>query len=147
MIYFTTIEDLPVYNWNKIIEEQKYNFILLDPKTKDFDLNECKHQFALIYEEFLDKFGINEQLRGILELQNEILVYKIDIALGEKSLEALLKLTEAKLKKKLEKKENNGNLTKVYIEKFLGFRLNEKEVSVYEYYNYLKALENVEKNK
>lgn len=146
-MYYTTIEDLPVYNWNKIIEEQKYNYILLNPSEKNFDVNKCKNQFALIYEEFIDVFGINEQLRGIIELQNEITIYKIDIALGEKSLDALLKLTESKLKKKLEKKESKGNLTKVYIEKFLGFRLNEKEVTVYEYYNYIKALENVEKNK
>ncbi len=146
-MYYTTIEDLPVYNWNKIIEEQKYNYILLNPSEKKFDVNKCKNQFALLYEEFIDVFGINEQLRGIIELQNEITIYKIDIALGEKSLEALLKLTETKLKKKLEKKESKGNLTKVYIEKFLGFRLNEKEVTVYEYYNYIKALENVEKNK
>jgi hypothetical protein len=146
-MYYTTIEDLPVYNWNKIIEAQKYNYILLNPLQKDYNENECKNQFALIYEEFIDVFGINEQLRGIIELQNEITIHKIDIALGEKSLEALLKLTETKLKKKLEKKESKGNLTKVYIEKFLGFRLNEKEVTVYEYYNYIKALENVEKNK
>jgi hypothetical protein len=146
-MYYTTIEDLPVYNWNKIIEEQKYNYILLNPLQKDYNVNKCKNQFALIYEEFIDVFGINEQLRGIIELQNEITIHKIDIALGEKSLEALLKLTETKLKKKLEKKESKGNLTKVYIEKFLGFRLNEKEVTVYEYYNYIKALENGEKNK
>jgi hypothetical protein len=146
-MYYTTIEDLPVYNWNKIIEAQKYNYILLNPLQKDYNVNECKNQFAVLYEEFIDTFGINEQLRGIIELQNEITIYKIDIALGSKSLEALLKLTQSKLKKKLEKKESKGNLTKVYIEKFLGFRLNEKEVTVYEYYNYIKALENVEKNK
>jgi hypothetical protein len=146
-MYYTTIEDLPVYNWNKIIEAQKYNYILLNPLQNDYNVNECKNQFAVLYEEFIDTFGINEQLRGIIELQNEITIYKIDIALGSKSLEALLKLTQSKLKKKLEKKESKGNLTKVYIEKFLGFRLNEKEVTVYEYYNYIKALENVEKNK
>jgi hypothetical protein len=146
-MYYTTIEDLPVYNWNKIIEAQKYNYILLNHLQKDYNVNECKNQFAVLYEEFIDTFGINEQLRGIIELQNEITIYKIDIALGSKSLEALLKLTQSKLKKKLEKKESKGNLTKVYIEKFLGFRLNEKEVTVYEYYNYIKALENVEKNK
>ena len=36
--------------------------------------------------------------------------------------------------------KTNTNEVKVHLEKYLGFRLNEKEVSVKEYYTYLNVM-------
>lgn len=139
---------MPVYNWNKIIEKQLYQYVLIDLKEhKEENELEYKQQFEVLYNEFLDTFGINDHLKSIIELQNEIVLYKIDIALtGDKSLTALQQLAEQKLQKKIEVKKTSTNLVKVHIEKFMGFRIDEKQVTVYEYYNYLKALENGKEN-
>lgn len=139
---------MPVYNWNKIIEKQLYQYVLVDLKEHK-EKNELlyKQQFEVLYNEFLDTFGINDHLKSIIELQNEIVLYKIDIALtGDKSLTALQQLAEQRLQKKIEVKKTSTNLVKVHIEKFMGFRIDEKQVTVYEYYNYLKALENGKEN-
>jgi hypothetical protein len=146
--FYKTIEDMPVYNWNKIIEKQLYQYVLIDLKEhKEENELEYKQQFEVLYNEFLDTFGINDHLKSIIELQNEIVLYKIDIALtGDKSLTALQQLAEQKLQKKIEVKKTSTNLVKVHIEKFMGFRIDEKQVTVYEYYNYLKALENGKEN-
>ena len=139
---------MPVYNWNKIIEKQLYQYVLIDLKEhKEENKLLYKQQFELLYNEFLDTFGINDHLKSIIELQNEIVLYKIDIALtGDKSLTALQQLAEQRLQKKIEVKKTSTNLVKVHIEKFMGFRIDEKQVTVYEYYNYLKALENGKEN-
>jgi hypothetical protein len=146
--FYKTIEDMPVYNWNKIIEKQLYQYVLIDLKEhKEENKLLYKQQFELLYNEFLDTFGINDHLKSIIELQNEIVLYKIDIALtGDKSLTALQQLAEQRLQKKIEVKKTSTNLVKVHIEKFMGFRIDEKQVTVYEYYNYLKALENGKEN-
>jgi len=139
---------MPVYNWNKIIEKQLYQYVLIDLKEhKEENKLLYKQQFELLYNEFLDTFGINDHLKSIIELQNEIVLYKIDIALtGDKSLTALQQLAEQRLQKKIEVKKTSTNLVKVHIEKFMGFRIDEKQVTVDDYYNYLKALENGKEN-
>ena len=129
---------MPIYNWNKVIEKGDYSFV-----SKDCVLiNGAEEAFANLYNEYLDTFGINPTLLDIVELQNEITLYKIDIALGQKSLTALLHLAEFKLKQKLESKQTNTNDAIIHVEKYMGFAIDEHKTTVLKYYKYLKALEN-----
>jgi len=69
------------------------------------------------------------------------LLMKIEKALtNDNTIESFIKLKELELADKLNVKQSKVNTSKVAIEKYLGFRLNEKEVSVKEYYDYLEAI-------
>lgn len=137
--YYLTIDEMPIYNWFKCIDYKDYTFVSKD--KKECDINECEAIFGDLYLQFIDTFGISEQLTDIIGIQNEILSLKIDLVLtNDKSIESFIELKELELKDKLNVKQTKTNLIKVSIEKFLGFRINEKEVTVVEYYNYLEAL-------
>lgn len=140
MNFYTSIDEIPIYNWNRILEKSEYNFVSKSGKIKDE--YKAKEAFKVLYNEYIDTFGINSYLSDLIELQNEIVVLKIDIALGEKHKKAILELTEFKLKKKLEKKVASNEDATIHIEKFMGFAIDEHKTSVKKYYNYLKALEN-----
>jgi len=142
MELFTTIEDMPIYNWFKCVEFKDYKYCLKNVYiAKNEDIVTYKAQFEALYSEFIDIYGISEHLKDIIDLQNEILIMEIDKVLtNDKSLQFDIDMAKIKLVEKLKVKQAKTNTTKVAIEKYLGFRLNEKEVTVKEYYDYLEAI-------
>lgn len=139
MKLYNSIEEMPVYNWFKCIDLKDYSYCAID--KVNVDLEKCKEAFSNLYNEFLDTFGINESLKQVIELQNEITILKIDKVLTENnSLQTFIELKQIELDELINVKAEKTKTYKVEIEKFLGFRINEKEVSVKEYYEYLEAL-------
>ena len=141
MQFYTTIEDFPAYNWFKCVENKEYQYTLIDIKEYNEDLkHECENAFNTLYCNFIDTFGISKELGDIIALQNQILVLEIDLACGKKSAKTFLNIKKIELEEVLSVEKPKTNLHKVAIEKYLGFRLNLKEVTALEYYNYLEAL-------
>jgi hypothetical protein len=62
---------------------------------------------------------------------------------GDRILKNFIKMAQIELNQ-INSKTNktNTNEVKVHLEKYLGFRLNEKETSVKEYYTYLNVMAN-----
>ncbi len=141
-MHYTSIDDFPIFNWFKCIDLKDYTFTLLNRKEcTDSELLACEAMFSELYSQYIDAFGISNHLLDIIDLQNEIMLLKIDMVLeNDKSKQTFITLKELELKDKLAKKEEKTNTHKLAIEKQLGFRLNFKEVSVSEYYNYLNDL-------
>lgn len=145
MKLYNSIEEMPVYNWFKCIDVKDYSYCMVDRITTKYPyglhIQKCKECFSNLYNEFLDTFGINESLKQVIELQNEITILKIDKVLTENnSLQTFIELKQIELDELINVKAEKTKTYKVEIEKFLGFRINEKEVSVKEYYEYLEAL-------
>jgi hypothetical protein len=95
-----------------------------------------------IFAEYINTFGVGSEYKNVLRLQTEIVTLKNEILQkGKKSNITFIKIKQLELDELLKtKKVDNIDLTKVAVEKALGFRLNEKEITVKEYYNYIYAL-------
>lgn len=142
MKLYTDIADLPIYNWFKCIDTQDYSYVLIERKecSKD-ELRKCELAFSELYAQFLDTFGISDNLQAIIRLQNQIIIHKIDYVLtGDATHETFIDIKEIELQKLIEVKEVKGNSAKVAIEKMLGFAINERTVSVKSYYEYINEL-------
>lgn len=139
---YDDIADLPIYNWFKCIDTKDYSYVLIERKKCSSDeLLKCELVFGELYSQFLDEFGVSDNLQAIIRLQNQILVHKIDFVLtGDATNEVFIDIKEIELKKLLEVKEVKGNSAKVAIEKMLGFAINERTVSVKSYYEYINEL-------
>jgi len=137
------IEDLPIYNWWKINETNELSWLLLNQELSYYaDDKLLKPLWEKIFDEFIDTFGMPEKMRSILELKRDIQVLEWDIILtGDKSLQTFIDIKNFELQELLkeEKAQTNGQ-AKIYIEKYMGFRLDEKTLSVKDYYGYVNAL-------
>lgn len=140
MIFYNSIDDIPVYNWFKCIEKSEFQYVLKEPGELT---DQCKEAFDILYCEFIDRYGINENLAEIIRLQNKILINKIDLALtGDKGIEMFIEIDELELKNLLYTKHTKQNSAKIAIEKYMGIRIDLKVTTVTEYYDYLEELKN-----
>lgn len=142
MKFYESIEDMPIYNWFKV-NNGDMRFMLVKLSTK-YDGVKAREYFDKIYSEYIDVFGISESYLKVIELKKQISVLNIEMAItGDRILKNFIKMAQIELNQ-INSKTNktNTNEVKVHLEKYLGFRLNEKETSVKEYYTYLNVMAN-----
>ena len=142
MKFYESIEYMPIYNWFKV-NNGDMRFMLIKQTTK-YDGKKAREYFDKIYSEYIDVFGISESYLKVIELKKNISVLQIEMAItGDRILKNFIKMAQIELNQ-INSKTNktNTNEVKVHLEKYLGFRLNEKETSVKEYYTYLNVMAN-----
>ena len=136
---YNSIDEMPIYNWFKCVELKDYSYCAKDRLKAD--LEACQIKFSELYSEYIDTFGISQQLNDILSLQNEILVLKIDMVLSEdKAIKTFIELKELELADKLNVKQSKHSDSIILIEKYRRFEVDEHKLSVLKYYNYLQAI-------
>lgn len=142
---YSSIDDLPIFNWFRISDTNNLQWLLIDTKElKNIKPEVLQHLWKKIFDEFIDTFGVPEKMRLVWELKRDIFVLESELYLtGDRTILTFIDVKNIELNELLadEKAESNKqtNLVKVYIEKFLGFQLNEKETTVKEFYTYAEA--------
>ena len=143
---YTSIEDLPAFNWFKIMETSDLSWLLLNRKDlKHIDESALKDVWDAIFYEFAEAFGISEKAKETYIIQAKILSLYIQLALTkDKSLKTFIKIKELELAE-LQKQtvgENNSkiNSVKVYVERFMGRFIDLKTITVKEFYEYVDAM-------
>lgn len=141
MKHYDSIDNLPLYNWRKINETNDLRWMFASGKGQ---VNRrIAEAWQTIYDEYIDEFGINDKYLQILELKREIVKLTAELALtGDRSIETFIDIAKWELTELL-KNEDKGQsfgTVKAYVEKYMGFHLDERIVSVRDYYNYLKLM-------
>jgi hypothetical protein len=139
--YYTSIDELPVYNWFKIQETSDLNYLVKGSETGE--VLTLASIWQNLYREFLDTFGISDALRKSMELKRDIEMLYIEMAMtDDKSLMTEIKIKEWEQQESVKTQTTvKYNEVKVYVEKWLSFKLDEKTTTVKEYYSYLQVLE------
>lgn len=143
--YYRGIDELPIYNWFKINQTNDLTYLLKEKhEVNKRQLPVLERAFDKIYREYIDTFGVPEQLREILILKRDIRVLEIDIVLtGDFSLQTFIDIKRRELEQLLQKPKEEKvsiNDVKAYVEKYMGFRINERECTVKDYYTYVEVL-------
>lgn len=144
--YYESIDTLPVFNWFKVIETGDLKNLVKNPhevSPRRVRENELAILWHKIYSQFIDTFGIDDTYREILELRIEIDYYKNQMILDEdRSIINFVRRAERQLQSLLEESQKaKFDLTAVYVEKYMQFRIDQRTTNVKEYYGYLKAME------
>ena len=145
--YYTSVIDLPVWNWWQLHESGDKQNILLNRKSNVCEL--ADQAIDLLHEDFIKFFGIDKKYAQYLRLQCDIeLGYIQQHITGDKSTYLLLKAKEHELKGiySSEKKAEHFSII-VALEKFLGRKIDTRSESVYDVYNYLNELSKWQKAK
>lgn len=140
--YYKSIEDLPVLNWWKIHETGEYKWLLKNPNKK---VNKYAPKvFKSIKSEFINEFGIDKRYSDYLDKIVEKTLLDISISkTKDKSSKIFSDILELEIEDFLtidEKKVFNDRGFSL-VSKHIGSSIKIKEVTVWEFYHHIKAIE------
>jgi hypothetical protein len=138
--YYCSIEELPVYNWWKLHEKNDFKQVLRSSKD---DLDDRVVELAKeLQNEFISTFGVDGNYAQYLRKQIQIELMKINVLkTGDRSLETMIDILEIELEDLTRKEEDRGlNSSTIAVEKWMGFKLDTKKISTFEYYSYIEAV-------
>ena len=138
---YKSLDELPIYNWDKCVRSGELKYLLLDPNLKcDVDLLEL---FMKFHQDYLDIFGANEESERYLSLLKQKIHHIEQIILGVKFHKNYLKIVDFEIEAIEKKKGDSQDLFDIcaILSKFMGFQLDVKKVTVIDYYKYIKLLE------
>lgn len=142
--YYSNLENLPIWNWWKIHETKDFKYLLKDKKKL------TKHAPAIfdgLHSDFIRIFGVSDSYKKYLEKLIEIEVTEIDMVVNkDRSLETFIDIMKIELDEIAPKDDSNYMENAIAVEKFMGFKMNPKEMSVFEYYSYINSIEKSVKN-
>lgn len=143
--YYKSIDELPIFNWFKIQSSNDIRWLCKDkPDNLSVrQVGELEGQFNVITGEYIDTFGISEEFRKVLDIRWELGGHKLNLAFtGDRFIQNYIDMCEAELKELTENKDTSNSNTKVkaYIEEMMHFHLDEKKITVKEYYTYVQML-------
>lgn len=136
--YYLDIEEMPLYNWHKCING---NYYYIRKDEKQLGLADCQKAFEKLYKTYFDKFGIDKTYKQQIEIIKKIALLQCDYIITRDEFKLTqIEVENAKLEMFNTDKSNNITLqtTLIYLSKWLGYRLDWKQVSVYEYYTLLE---------
>jgi hypothetical protein len=118
-----------------LIDESNYSYLI----KKRGIFGNAESAFENIQRQLVDRFGISETFAEILELKREICELECEVAITDDRFhETFIDMRKHDLEQILKVKGSTNEEIKVFIEKWLGFKLNLHEISVAEWFSYLK---------
>ena len=126
----------------KVQKTNNYRFLSLYSSYDDYSA-ESMIIFNAIFEEYVAEFGIGEEYTKLLIKKRDLLLARAEYLISEnkdhkmkmKFLQVDVDDLSDKMKSKTSSSEED---TTIVIEQNLGVKLNLKEISVKEYYNYVR---------
>lgn len=143
---FRSIDELPIKSWFDIHNSGDYRLLLKEIVTiNETDFEKLFDLWQEMYNDYMERFGLSEEFKENLDKQIEIAKLKAQLIItGKKHLRTIIRIKEEELnsdnsgiKKPLGLEELLAKMSKSY-----GFKLESKELTVVQYYSYLKALKN-----
>ena len=138
---YPDLNTLPIANWWKINSTNNYAYLLRvnrDETEQEYTILEGKYDNLM--EDYIIRYGMNEQLNDVLEKQREIALMRIDLILkNDPSLQTLIEVAEIELNELVKSQEGMSYQTlKAIIDKVMGFQINENTTSVVQFQSYIE---------
>ena len=136
---YDSIENLPVYNFNKINETGDLKYLLKGslkvPQTK---LEKC---WIKIYDEFLTEFGLSEKFSQWLEKQKQIVAHIYNAYVEGKRHEInFVRLKEMQAEELMKGDEQKIGEVAAMISEYMHFPIDIRTITVYQFYHYLNRI-------
>ena len=142
---YTTIEDLPIGNFQRIMKEGDLKYMIYKGKFKKKHLPKLEKAWINYYNQYLQTFGLNKMYLLVLEQEEKIAKLICDRWIKDlKHLNGVIKHEEQVLKQMIlptkgVKKSFEEDLA--IIQKHNGFVIDPKKTSVKMFFTYVKMLE------
>ena len=134
------LDELPAKKWFKYFETKDLNYFVFEGKPTE---EQKVKAFETLYNEYISKFGLDEQYISHFNQQKNIELLKIKYALKKEShifMHLKIALKKFEESKTIEEEPQTYLEIVASIEKGLNRNIDENNVSTEKFYNYLKQL-------
>lgn len=138
---YTTIDEMPIWNWNKIYTtgEMRYLYKNLKGKNNEYSLNKWQE----LQNEYINKFGLDDSFKQKLRLMKKAIQLNCDFVIKkDRFILNELAIVESQIENFESIKSMDFYEIKDYVEKYKGFRIDPKTTTVTEYFFALKNMRN-----
>lgn len=136
--FYASVDVCPMWNWNKVYSDGKFQYLLKNEKDKATDKEFIEASDKLM-DDFIKTFGTSKQYKKYLSLRFRIYNLKYDfIVTDNRQLANKIAVLESELDglKKLLFSGNKNDFEKqlIHIEKWFGMPLDLKNTTVKKFY-------------
>lgn len=131
------VDEIPLYNWFKCVDGQ-VEYVVIAGKVSKIGQMEA---WTRVYDSYLKEFGLNKTYkRYLLLLKKKALLEAEYVITGDRFKLTKIEVEERKLKNMLETQDEGitSDQALIYMSKWLGYRINPKEITAKEYFVILK---------
>lgn len=135
MKFYESIDDLPIYNWNKINTTGELKYLLIEPKElTDDDKFKLIEVFEFMQKEVFEKFGHKESFKEAIQEDKRYRLWKIEGELGDPASKIYAKTYEEEIKNR---KKTTFEESIALLQKKLGFYFTSKTMTTTDYFNHI----------
>lgn len=149
---YNSIDDLPTWNYYQVIEQSDLKYLAkVDDYSKPFKYNkrDAYDLWTRIDSEFINAFGVSREQQDLLLLEMEMAVYyyewKVEKIFSSESYYVELKKQYDSIIKATESNPSDLQSNIFYIEREMGFKVDEKELPIKKFMLYVKELNKIAK--
>lgn len=138
---FNSIEDMPIWNWIKVLETGKLEWIFI--KGKGRVTNKLAEHWLVLQQQYIDEFGLDEGYKQKLRLMSQLHNLRLNFVIDrDRSLLNEIKMIEIDLESSNTQQPMSFYEIVDHVEKYKGFSLDPKKTSVIKWYYSLKNMSN-----
>lgn len=137
--YYKSIDELPLINWIKCTEGNVEFVRTQNPQNPaqvaDFEA------WELIYDDYIKRFGLSDLYKRLLEVQRKKALLECEYTLKRERFKlTLINLEEQKLNEMMNNAGEGMDIqtTLIHLSKWLGYHLDENNITTLFYFNTLK---------
>jgi len=144
--HYRAADDLPAYNYFKVIETNDHRWLLKEWQDKEVDLFEL---WESITDTIIDEFGVSQQAQEVLRLQKSISLLTAELIINEKK-EVLnrIRIKEKQLEqltKATEEPQSHNKQARI-LSNYFKREINLKNISIVDYMYDLELFKETQKN-
>jgi hypothetical protein len=142
---YTDLNDLPAFNWFRCTKTQDLTFLLVDRKKKA-DKELLEEVFQKLNDQLINELGVSDEYLNYLHKLRSYNLAKCQYLISQNNFDLTLmniaKTELEQIQKQMSSGAKSGN-EKISAERILGFRIDLKDISVIEYYDYIKEADKI----
>lgn len=127
---------MPLENWIKITEDQMLEYVCKDPSdTEGVDLSEA---WCKVNDDYIQRYGLSDlYIRLLKKMKEKALLELTFVETRDRFKLTEIGLAEAELQSMLSNRGEGIGIREalIHLSKYMGFRLNPKEITVLEFFN------------
>ena len=137
--YYVSIHDCPIGVFNAVISDKAIYKLCYEGEMKESELIEI---WEKIYSEFIKEFGTPDHYQKYISLRKKWAKEQYSIWVkGKKYRESFAEIYKREYEAMVTEVSNDFHKAVAYVSKEMKFRVDPKEVTVFEFYGYIKLLE------